>query len=137
VGEEIVILEKVYFDTNKAIIQKRSYNLLNQVAQTIRAHAELKKISIEGHTDAQGGHEKNMKLSQDRAESVRAYLISKAVAPERLEAHGFGPDRPVSDNKTAKGREANRRVEFHIIERAKAAQPPPDTAPAPAGDKQE
>jgi OmpA-OmpF porin, OOP family len=51
-------------------------------------------------------------LSQRRAESVRAYLIKKGVAPERLEAKGFGQERPIADNKTAKGRATNRRVEF-------------------------
>jgi outer membrane protein OmpA-like peptidoglycan-associated protein len=119
VGDEIVILEKVFFDTDKATIQKKSFNLLDQVTRTVLAHPELKKIRIEGHTDSQGKAEHNRKLSQDRAESVRTFLVNRGVKPERLEAQGFGPDRPVSDNKTSKGREANRRVEFHITERAR------------------
>src|SRR5205814_1011179 len=75
VGEEIVILDKVYFDTAKASIQAKSFNLLDQLATTVRAHPEIKKIRIEGHTDSQGKAEKNRKLSQDRAESVRSFLI--------------------------------------------------------------
>ncbi len=126
VGDEIVILEKVFFDTNKATIKKQSFNLLEQVASTIKAHRELLKIKIEGHTDAQGKREKNLKLSADRANSVAQFLVKHGVDPLRLEAQGFGPDRPVSDNKTAKGREANRRVEFHVTERAKPAAPAPE-----------
>jgi outer membrane protein OmpA-like peptidoglycan-associated protein len=126
VGDEIVILEKVFFDTAKASIKKVSFNLLEQVATTLRAHREILKVRIEGHTDAQGKRDKNMKLSQDRAESVMGFLAAHGVDPGRMQAQGFGPDRPVSDNKTSRGREANRRVEFHITERAKQTAPTPD-----------
>ncbi len=125
IGEEIVILEKVFFDTDRATIKPVSYNLLDQVALTIKAHPELLKIRIEGHTDSQGSADRNRRLSQDRAESVRKYLVREGVDEKRLVAEGFGPDRPVADNKTSRGREANRRVEFHITERAKPAAPEP------------
>jgi len=82
------------------------------VAQVIRAHPELEKIYIEGHTDNRGGAEFNRNLSRRRAESVRNYFINRGVAPERLEARGYGPDRPIAPNTTAQGRAANRRVEF-------------------------
>ena len=119
VGDELIIMDKVFFDTNKATIQPRSFNLLDQVAATLKAHAELTRVSVEGHTDSKGPAAKNRKLSQARAESVVNYLVKHSVAATRLEAKGWGPDRPVEDNRTAKGREANRRVEFHITGRSR------------------
>ncbi len=112
---QIVILEKIFFDTAKAHIQAKSYNLLDQVAQTIKGHADF-RIRIEGHTDAQGKVDANLKLSQDRADAVRSYLISRGISADRLTAGGYGSAQPIADNKTAGGREANRRVEFHIVE---------------------
>lgn len=114
--EKIEILQRVLFATGKAIIKRRSYNLLDQVAQTLRAHDEIGKVRIEGHTDAQGGERYNRRLSQRRAEAVRRYLIDKDVAPERLQAKGYGESKPIASNRTAKGRRQNRRVEFTIIE---------------------
>ena len=69
-------------------------------------------MSVEGHTDGLGPAEYNRGLSQRRSEAVRDYLIGKGVAPERLEAKGFGEDRPIASNSTNAGRAANRRVEF-------------------------
>ena len=112
---QIVILDKIFFDTNKATIKPQSFNLLDQVAQIIRGHVEF-KIRVEGHTDSQGNHDKNTQLSKERADSVRTYLIKKNVEPDRLISAGYGPDVPIADNKTSAGREANRRVEFHIVE---------------------
>jgi outer membrane protein OmpA-like peptidoglycan-associated protein len=119
---QIVILEKVFFDTGKARIKPVSFNLLDQVASTIKAHPEF-KIRIEGHTDSQGKQDKNIKLSQERADSVRTYLIKRGIEPERLQSVGYGPAVPIADNKTAAGREANRRVEFHIVDDKPKAQP--------------
>jgi outer membrane protein OmpA-like peptidoglycan-associated protein len=113
--EKLVIKDRVYFDTGKAVIQKRSFVLLDQVASILNEHPEVKKLVVEGHTDSKGKAEANRKLSQARAESVRARLVKQGVALERLDAIGYGPDRPVGDNKTAAGREQNRRVEFVIV----------------------
>jgi outer membrane protein OmpA-like peptidoglycan-associated protein len=79
------------------------------------AHPEIWKVRVEGHTDSVGKPEKNQKLSEGRAASVVAYLVKKGVVPERLEAAGFGDTKPIEDNKTSKGRAANRRVEFNIV----------------------
>ncbi len=114
--EKIEILQKVYFATGKAIIKRKSYNLLNQVAQTIRAHDEIKKIRVEGHTDSQGSDKYNLRLSQKRADAVKAYLIKKGVNPERLESVGYGESKPIASNSTRRGREQNRRVEFVIAQ---------------------
>ncbi|KFE68631.1 OmpA family protein [Hyalangium minutum] len=108
----IELKDTVYFDTAKATIQSRSFKLLDQVASILKAHPELDRVVIEGHTDNQGKPAANMTLSHRRAEAVRNYLINKGVEPQRLEAKGYGQERPIADNKTAKGRATNRRVDF-------------------------
>ncbi len=113
--EKLVIKEKVFFDTAKATIKPKSFPLLSQVAQILVEHPELAQIAIEGHTDNVGKPEANRILSQKRAESVRDFLVKKGVGAGRLEPKGFGPDRPAELNSTAKGREANRRVEFVVV----------------------
>jgi outer membrane protein OmpA-like peptidoglycan-associated protein len=112
--KKIELLEKVFFDTSKTTIKPVSYPLLDEVAQVLVANPQIKKVVVEGHTDNTGNAQFNTKLSQGRAESVRDYLVKKGVAADRLEARGFGPTQPIGDNKTAKGREENRRVEFMI-----------------------
>ncbi len=112
--EKLVIKDKVYFATNKSAILAKSFNLLNQVGAVLKSHPEIMQVTVEGHTDTVGNADHNRKLSQDRAESVRTYLINQGVAQERLKAVGYGPDRPASSNATATGRADNRRVEFVI-----------------------
>lgn len=110
--EKLVIKERVYFDTGRSTIQARSFFLLDQVAQILVEHPEVERLTVEGHTDNSGSAELNRSLSLARAESVKTYLSKHGVAPARIEARGYGPDRPVADNHTADGREQNRRVEF-------------------------
>ncbi|HEX8706331.1 MAG TPA: OmpA family protein [Myxococcaceae bacterium] len=110
--DRIEIKDKVYFDSDKATIQRRSFKVLDQVAKILLEHPEQEKVWIEGHTDDVGTLEHNRQLSQRRADAVRDYLIKKGVAPERLEARGFGKDRPVARGNTERDRAANRRVEF-------------------------
>jgi uncharacterized protein (TIGR03382 family) len=119
-GEKIVILEKVYFATNKDVILQRSFSLLQQVAAVLRANPHITKVRVEGHTDSQGSDAANQDLSQRRANSVRKRLIEQeGIQANRLEAVGYGETKPVDTNKTAKGRENNRRVEFTILETKK------------------
>jgi OmpA-OmpF porin, OOP family len=113
--DKLKILDKVYFDTGRASIQKRSNALLDNVAQVLGAHVEIAQIQVEGHTDDVGKPESNKKLSQDRADAVKAYLVKKGVAESRLKAIGFGSEKPAEPNTTPAGREANRRVEFNIV----------------------
>jgi len=115
-GDKLVILDKVFFDTNKSTIQKRSLPLLRQVARVLSGQPRITKLRVEGHTDSQGDDGKNMTLSQARAEAVRAFLISEGIAPERLDSQGYGEEKPISTNASAKGRADNRRVEFVIVE---------------------
>ncbi len=129
---KLELYETTYFATGKAIIARRSYKMLDQVAAVIKGHPEL-IIKIEGHTDSVGSNALNLKLSDARAKSVMKYLVKKGVDEARLSAQGFGEDQPVADNKTAKGRSANRRVEFmatRTVETIQQAAPPGQTAPA-------
>ncbi|OJH38867.1 thrombospondin type 3 repeat-containing protein [Cystobacter ferrugineus] len=111
---KLEIKEQVFFATGKAVIQPRSFKMLDQVAKVLREHPEVEQMIIEGHTDNRGKAEANRKLSQTRAESVKKYLVGKGVEASRLEAKGFGPDQPIASNDTEKGRAANRRVDFII-----------------------
>jgi outer membrane protein OmpA-like peptidoglycan-associated protein len=112
---KLEIKQAVFFATNKAVIKRRSFKMLDQIARVIQQHPEIDKIIIEGHTDNVGNAEVNRRLSLARAESVRSYLVKKGVEPSRLEARGYGPDRPLLPTKTARGRAANRRVAFTIV----------------------
>lgn len=117
-AERIDIRDTVYFTTAKAVIQSRSFGLLDDVAGVLLDHPELVKVRIEGHTDSRGGADYNRRLSDARAKSVRTYLIGKGVAADRLEAIGYGEDRPVDPANNAAAWEKNRRVDFFIVERS-------------------
>ncbi|BDG07209.1 OmpA family protein [Anaeromyxobacter paludicola] len=112
--KKLELTEKVFFDTGKTRIKTQSHALLDEVATVLKQHPEVKHVVVEGHTDDVGGAASNLKLSKGRAEAVRAYLVKKGVEASRLSAKGFGETRPVADNKTPAGRDANRRVEFVI-----------------------
>jgi len=111
---KIEIKQQVHFATAKYRVLKDSFPLLNQVVEVLNDYPKI-RVSIEGHTDWVGGEAANLKLSQRRAEAVLDYLVSKGISPERLEAVGFGPTKPIASNKTASGRARNRRTEFRII----------------------
>lgn len=113
---KIEIKQKVFFQLGKARIQQRSFELLNEVAEALQQNPKL-KVLVEGHTDAQGSSASNMRLSQQRADAVRRYLIRRGVQPDRLTAIGFGEEKPIDTNATRAGRERNRRVEFTIVGR--------------------
>ncbi|RKG83410.1 cell envelope biogenesis protein OmpA [Corallococcus exercitus] len=118
-GERILILEKVYFATNKDVILPRSFPILKQVAAVLRANPQVELLRVEGHTDSQGSDVANLDLSKRRAASVKTFLVNEGIAAERLESEGYGETKPVDTNKTAAGRENNRRVEFNITRMAK------------------
>ncbi|MEZ4401114.1 MAG: OmpA family protein [Kofleriaceae bacterium] len=111
---KVVIVEPVFFATGKAKIERRSFALLDNVAQVLRDHVEM-TIQVEGHTDDQADDAYNKDLSQRRADAVRAYLVDHGIAADRLTAVGFGEERPVADNATRKGRALNRRVAFVVV----------------------
>jgi len=112
---KINLKEQVFFETGKAVIKSESFELLNQVAKLLIENPHIGNITVEGHTDSRGRYDSNLKLSQDRANSVMKYLVDRGVAPSRLNAIGYGPDKPIDTNDTADGRARNRRVEFVIL----------------------
>ena len=104
----------VKFDTNKSDIKPQYHDELKKVGDFLNDFPTVKGV-IEGHTDSVGSKAKNMKLSQRRADSVRNYLVKTyKIAPERLTAKGFGPTKPVASNKTAAGKQLNRRIEANF-----------------------
>jgi outer membrane protein OmpA-like peptidoglycan-associated protein len=114
---QIKILDQVKFKTNSAeIVGKDSEDVLQAVQSVLAAHPQIKKVRVEGHTDSTGSAPLNRKLSAARAASVVKWLTSHGVDASRLTSAGFGPDKPIDDNKTEEGRRNNRRVEFHIEE---------------------
>lgn len=112
--EDKVVLEGVTFPTGTADLHGDDMQVLNDAAETLKQHPEL-KVEISGYTDNRGSKALNTKLSQQRAEAVRSHLIGKGVAAEQLTAKGYGPADPVASNGTEEGRQANRRVEMHIL----------------------
>lgn len=104
-------IEGINFPNNSARILPTSYKVLDAAVDVLKRFPSL-RMRIEGHTDNRGNSEANMKLSNDRAEAVRQYLISKGIDAGRLETQGFGETKPVKPNTTAAGRAANRRIEF-------------------------
>ena len=106
-------MQGIEFETAKATIKPASYPLLDQIAQQFIENPSF-IIEVQGHTDNTGKADKNLELSQARADAVRDYLISKGVPAERMTARGYGQDRPIADNSTKAGRAKNRRVEFDI-----------------------
>jgi outer membrane protein OmpA-like peptidoglycan-associated protein len=115
--DRIEILERVHFDTNRASIKRRSHSVLEQVAAVLEANPDIRLMRVQGHTDARGAEQSNLELSQQRAVSVKEFLIERGVDARRLSARGYGESHPIADNETKEGRAQNRRVEFHIIER--------------------
>ena len=106
-------LSKVEFKTASAILTDKSTELLDRVSDIMKENTGY-NYKIQGHTDSQGKDTSNLKLSQERAESVKNYLISKGVSGASLSTEGFGSSAPIADNATKEGRLLNRRVVFEI-----------------------
>ena len=108
-----VAAKNVFFATASDKLLKQSNKRLDDVVAILNENPTF-KVQIDGHTDDQGKDEYNMDLSNRRAASVKAYLVSKGIAEARLNSTGYGETKPVADNKTAKGRAENRRVEMTL-----------------------
>jgi outer membrane protein OmpA-like peptidoglycan-associated protein len=113
---EKVPLNNIFFEYAKATLRSESYPELDRIAETLKSNINL-TIEIQGHTDNVGSNESNLKLSQDRAESVRTYLLSKKLPVNRVTSVGFGETRPIASNDTEEGKSQNRRVEFVIVKK--------------------
>ena len=105
----------VNFEPKSFDLTQESKQLLDEVVVTINASPELQKIEVQAHTDYKGSGEANLKLSEQRALSVKNYLVSQGVLEKRLIAKGYGESQPIADNKTEEGRAKNRRVELKVI----------------------
>jgi len=103
----------VTFDSGSAGIKQQFFEVLNSVAIVLKEY-EKTYVDVLGHTDSTGSLDLNMRLSQDRAQSVAQYLISQGVQQQRFLVRGMGPNQPIADNSTAAGRSQNRRVEIKL-----------------------
>lgn len=115
-----IVLPEVYFEFDKSNIKPESYPVLDGAAKTIKTVFEgnaAVKIEVQGHTDSKGSDAYNLNLSNERAGSVKQYLVlNHNLNPDRLLARGYGESRPVTSNDSDEGRAKNRRVEFVVIE---------------------
>ena len=109
-----IVLKNIFFETGKFELKSESKSELNKLVSLLKDNPDL-KIQIDGHTDNVGQEKDNQLLSTNRAKSVVAYLLSKAINTQRLTYKGFGSTKPVSDNLTEKGKSLNRRTELSII----------------------
>ena len=108
------ILEDCNFETGKSILQPESYTVLDELVAYLNRKDD-EKIELGGHTDNVGSAASNVKLSLDRANTVRAYLLTKGIDPDRVTAKGYGMTVPIADNKSEDGRAQNRRTEVKIL----------------------
>ena len=112
---ETVQLEGVKFDNASAKLGPNAGTVLDETVTALQ-RCENRRVRLNAYTDSNGSDAYNEKLSQKRAESVRAYLVSHGVSASRIEAHGLGEKNPIADNSTAEGRAKNRRVEIEPID---------------------
>jgi len=110
----VYTLKNVFFETGLSSLRKESFPALDELVAALKAKTNL-VIEIAGHTDNVGTPESNQKLSTDRANSVRDYLIKHSIEPKRVSAKGYGETQPVASNETPGGRQQNRRTEVRII----------------------
>ena len=109
----VVNMADVLFETGKYNLSNDAQLKLAKLSGIIQAHPGL-NLAIEGYTDTTGSEDFNMKLSQQRADTVRQFLISQGLSPDIITSKGLGQANPVADNSTAAGRKANRRVEIIV-----------------------
>jgi outer membrane protein OmpA-like peptidoglycan-associated protein len=126
-GTVITLSGSVLFASGKYELLSSAQETLSNVAAALAKGDPDRKIVVQGFTDSQGPEGYNMTLSQNRAETVRAYLTSQGIPPERISAHGFGPANPVAGNASPEGRANNRRVEIVIAPAATTPVPAPAT----------
>ncbi|MDD3478791.1 MAG: OmpA family protein [Paludibacteraceae bacterium] len=110
---QTIRLNNIFFDFGKATLKPESNEELDNMVKILNENSKM-EIQIAGHTDNVGSDDANMKLSDDRANAVRSYLISKGINETRITAKGFGETKPIATNDTDEGRQINRRVEFTI-----------------------
>jgi OmpA-OmpF porin, OOP family len=118
------ILDKIYFETAKAIIKPISFPILDAVAATLKGNPQILLVEVQGHADERGDDDYNMRLTEDRAAAVKTYLTEHGVEADRLQSHGYGETKPVCPQHNESCWSKNRRVEFIILRRT-------DSGPSP------
>lgn len=118
--EKIELKRQVQFATGKSVINKDSFELLDEVVELLKKNPTI-QLRIEGHTDNKGKPAKNFTLSQSRAKAVVDYLVKGGIDKARLSSEGFGQTCPVADNSAEEGREKNRRTDFFLVEPGQAS----------------
>ncbi len=121
--DQLITRGKIQFRVNSARLHPASNYILEQVADLLLQHQEIKRLRIEGHTDSRGSEQYNRRLSRDRANAVKQWLVEQGVEAHRLEGRGFGSSQPVAPNNNASGRSRNRRVQFTVLKREEAKKP--------------
>jgi outer membrane protein OmpA-like peptidoglycan-associated protein len=106
-----IIVNGIRFDVGKSTLKPESMGAINEIYNLMKDNPDI-KFSVEGHTDSQGDDDFNMKLSQERAETVMNTLIEMGIDPERLTAKGWGESKPIANNASPEDMANNRRVEF-------------------------
>ena len=132
ITKHILAEAKIVFEPGSATITREGAPTLDRIADTLRECPDVPML-VAGHTDSQGRDEMNLALSESRAQSVVMALLDRRVLTSNLVAKGFGESRPVADNDTEEGREANRRIEFSLLVPAGPEWvEPQEAAPGPA-----
>ncbi len=108
------VIKGIYFDVNKDTIKKKSLPILRSAVKVLKDFPDT-RVEISGHTDSDGSREYNIDLSKRRAESVKKFLSDNGINGSRIETIGYGPDKPIADNKSRKGKAKNRRIEFRLL----------------------
>jgi OOP family OmpA-OmpF porin len=114
VAEKITFAADVLFDFDKATLKPEGKTKMDELASKVR-DMNLEVVIAIGHTDSIGADEYNQRLSVRRAESVKAYMVSKGIEPNRVYTEGKGEKQPIASNATRDGRQKNRRVEIEVI----------------------
>ena len=114
--DRIELKQQIHFQPNRARILSDSFDVLREVAQALKDVPNA-SVRIEGHTDNVGKRSENLSLSQERADSVKEFLVKEGVPAVQLKSVGYGQKRPIASNSTRAGRTLNRRVEFRIEDR--------------------
>lgn len=112
-SQEVYELD-IHFETAKATIRPESYGVLDELMAAMQRLGET-RIELAGHTDSDGSVEANLQLSRDRAAAVRAYLVQKGIAADRIQTVGYGESKPIADNATEAGKARNRRTEVRMV----------------------
>ena len=108
------VIEGITFKKDSDEIKPASYKLLQRAVKVMKDYPDV-KIEISGHTSSEGEHDYNVDLSKRRAERVKAYLVAQGIAADRMQTVGYGPDKPVADEKTRKGKIQNRSIQFKLV----------------------